>query len=216
VDRRREAARQFACVGLQDRVEFHIVAKHPTNCEQGIYTSHLDCLARGLKGGAQHILIFEDDVVFANYSPQILARGLAGLELLNEWQVCFFGCMVSWVERTSTPALVRIGYRSLAHAYGVNRSFAEFLVQHHPWRGTAYDDLLRDFKSSRMYALYPACAFQSNASSDNDVYLPLDRFRRCCGGLKNLQRLNEFYHRFCWWIVGGHVLVLFGLGYWLW
>lgn len=215
-DRRHEALRQFDAVGLLDRVEFHIVDKHPTDCEQGIYESHLACLKRGLTTGTGHILVFEDDVVFDNYSPEVLARGLAALLDQDEWHICFLGCMVKWSERTSEPALVRIGYRSLAHACGVNRHFAKRLVQHSPWRGVAYDDMLLEMNSPHMYTLFPACAFQSDSPSDNDAYLPLDRFRRLCGGLKRLQRKNEVYQRYRVWIIGGHFLLVFSLVYWLW
>ncbi len=214
-DRRREAMRQFASVGLEGRVEFLTVAKHPTDCEQGIYASHLECLARGLAAGAAHILVFEDDVVFEDFSPHVLTDAVEGLQRQADWEVLFLGCMVKRSESTACSALVRIRYRSLTHAYGINRSFAKTLVRHHPWRGIAYDDLLRDLCGDNMYAVYPGFAFQSDSASDNDVYLPLDRFRRLCGGLRSLQKKNEWYNRYRWWVIGGHCLVLLALAAWL-
>ena len=63
-DRRKQAEKQFADVGLLERVEFIIVEKHPVNQEKGIFQSHMFCLSKGLKANARNILIFEDDVFF--------------------------------------------------------------------------------------------------------------------------------------------------------
>jgi hypothetical protein len=52
-DRREEAKTQFESVGLLERVEFVIVRKHPFDCEQGIFESHLLCMKKGLSAGAR-------------------------------------------------------------------------------------------------------------------------------------------------------------------
>lgn len=208
VDRRRAAQAQFHSVGLGDRVEFHLVRKHPNNCEQGIYESHLHCLASGLTAGAERILIFEDDVVFSGFSPERLADAIRFLRLESDWQAFFLGCLVHRSRKTVCRSVVHVRYRSLAHAYAVSRNFAETLVANYPWRGLAYDALLRDLCSSHFYALYPAIAFQSNSPSDNDPYLPLDRFRRLCGGLQAVQRSNEWYQRHKGVIICFHALVV--------
>jgi hypothetical protein len=139
-DRRREAMRQFAAVGLADRVEFVIVKKHPTDCEQGIYDSHLQCMARGLAAGANAMLIFEDDIVFDRFSPPVLAGSLEFLQGNKDWQVFFLGCMVKWSRRVAGAAVVQVGYRSLTHAYAIGREFAEIMVKEYQWAGVAFDD----------------------------------------------------------------------------
>jgi GR25 family glycosyltransferase involved in LPS biosynthesis len=214
-DRRAEARRQFSRVGLADKVEFLLVEKHPTDCEQGIYESHLRCMAKGLEDGAGRILIFEDDLIFERFSPEILKDAVDFLRENKDWQAFFLGCMVKKSRRTANPAVVRVAFRSLTHAYVVQREFAEGLVSHNPWNNIAFDDFLRDLDSPRMYAVYPSFAFQSNALSDNDPYLPLDRFRRICGGLRSIQKRNELYHHHKWVIIGGHILVLLAIGFWL-
>ena len=210
-DRRQEAMAQFSRVGLAEKVEFILVNKHPTDCEQGIYESHMQCMTKGLEAGAEHILIFEDDIIFEGYTPERLGRAIRFLRRDRDWQALFLGCMVKKSERTGNPAIIRIGYRSLTHAYAVRRKFAETLLQ--PWKNIAFDDFLRDLKSPRMYAVYPSFAFQSNAVSDNERYLPLDRFRRLCGGLRSLQRRNELYHHYKWLIIGCHVLAILAVVY---
>ena len=206
-DRRAEAAAQFARVGLGERVEFVVVQKHPTDCEQGIYESHLLCIARGLARGAKQMLIFEDDILFDGFTTAALERCTAFLAAEPGWHMLFLGCMVKSSRRTTSPGVLQIRYRSLAHAYAVHRCFAERLVAC-PWQGVPYDDFLRDMKDERTFALYPSFAFQSNSPSDNERYLPLDRIRRLLGGLRRLQKMDAFYHRNRWVIIGAHVLAL--------
>jgi GR25 family glycosyltransferase involved in LPS biosynthesis len=205
-DRRAEARAQFARAGLTERVEFVIVPKHPTDCEQGIYESHLLCMEKGLTAGAERILIFEDDVVFERFEGEILAHCADFLSRNQTWHMLFLGCMVRGSRSTAYPSVRKIKYRSLTQAYVIHRRFAEILVQH-PWHKIPYDDFLKGLRDDETYVVYPAIAFQSNSRSDNERYLPLDRFRRLCGGLQNLQKRNGFYHRHRPLIIGAHVLV---------
>jgi GR25 family glycosyltransferase involved in LPS biosynthesis len=207
-DRQVEALAQFDRVGLARRVEFVLVEKHPLDCEQGIYESHLLCLRKGLAAGAERMLIFEDDIVFDRMNPTTLTAGMNFMRNHERWHMLFLGCMVSRSRRTAYPSILRIAYRSLTHGYVIHRRFAEVLAGR-PWQKIPYDDFLRDLKDDQMYALYPSIAFQSDSTSDNERYLPLDRFRRICGGLQKIQKRNEFYHHNKVLIVGAHILVVF-------
>ncbi len=211
-DRRAEAAAQFTKVGLAERVEFVVVKKHPTDCERGIYESHLLCMAKGLAAGARQMLIFEDDIVFDGFTAAALERCGAFLAAETDWHMVFLGCMVKASRRTRFPGVVRVRYRSLTHAYAIQRRFAERLVAR-PWQGVPYDDFLRDLEDERSFALYPSFAFQSDSPSDNERYLPLDRVRRLLGGLRSLQKKDEFYHRHRPVIIGAHVLALLLLAF---
>lgn len=209
---RREAVRaEFARVGLV--VEF-VMADKAANPEQGIYESHLLCLQRGQEAGAQRILVFEDDVLFRRFSADRLAQMTAFLETA-EWDAFFLGCLVKSCHKLRGLPVARIRYRSLTHAYAVNRSFAAWLVEQ-PWRGLAYDDFLCSLPAPRFFAACPAFAFQSDSPSDNDACLRLDRLRRRFGGLLFLQQLSEFGHRF-WWqlmLVNAAALVLLAFALW--
>jgi GR25 family glycosyltransferase involved in LPS biosynthesis len=211
-DRRSTALAQFAAVGLAGAVEFVVVDKHPSDSEQGIYESHLSCMKRGLAAAARRILIFEDDVVFRRFSAPRIKDINTFMRDNGDWQAFFLGCLVNSSRRTDFSSVVRIDYRSLSHAYVVTAAFARDLIANRPWSGVAFDAMLRDVQSSRMYALYPSIAFQSSAASDNDRYLPLDRFRRLCGGLEHIQRCNEFYQLHKRAIIGGHLLALLAIG----
>lgn len=212
-DRRAEAEAQFASVDLSESVEFVIVKKHPTDCEQGIYESHMHCMKKGLDAGAKRILIFEDDIVFDRFDKAVLSSGIDFLENHPTWHMFFLGCMVRESRSTSNPSVLKIKYRSLTQGYVIHHKFAEVLLTC-PWQKMPYDDFLKELKDEETYVAYPSVAFQSNSRSDNERYLPLDRFRRLCGGLKKLQMRNEFYHRHRLKIIGAHMLVLGLLIYW--
>lgn len=204
-DRQAEARAQFTGVGLAERVEFVLVDKHPTDCEQGIYESHLLCLKKGLQAGAKRMLIFEDDIVFDRFTPEILARCMDFIHTHDRWNMLLFGCMVRHSKPTAYPSILKVRFRSLTHAMVVHRRFAEFLVGH-PWQSVAYDDFLKDLSDNQTYTVYPSTAFQSSSRSDNERYLALDRFRRFCGGLRAIQKRNEFYHHNRVLVIGAHVL----------
>lgn len=212
-DRRAEARAQFAAVGLLPRVEFVIAKKHPVDPEQGVYESHMRCIGKALAAGARYFLVLEDDIVFDGFHEGRLKDAMAFLSTLPAWHMLFLGCMVQGSRRTRCPSVMKIRYRSLTHACVLNRGFAETLARI-PWQNVPYDDLLRDLSDEHTYALYPAAAFQSNSPSDNDRYLPLDRFRRIFGGLRRLQKLDEFYHRHRRLIVAAHVAALCGFAAW--
>ena len=93
-DRRAQAAAQFARVGLAGRVIYLTVARHPTDCEQGIYESHLACMRQGLADGAHRVLIFEDDVMFEGFDPTRFTTAVVFLDRHPDWQIFFLGCMV--------------------------------------------------------------------------------------------------------------------------
>jgi hypothetical protein len=213
-DRRRQVLLQFKRVGLADRVEFVRVQRHPLDCEQGIYESHQECIRKGLGAGAGTILIFEDDVVFERFSTERLARCTTFLQTRSDWNAFFLGCLSKKSRRTENPSVMQISYRCLAHAYALNRTFAEVLVRK-PWRKEPYDGILSRFPGG-MYAMYPACAFQGNASSDNRNHRFLDGARRSLGGLKRIQKINEWRLTHRHMFVALHVAGLLALAVLVW
>jgi GR25 family glycosyltransferase involved in LPS biosynthesis len=206
-DRREMARQEFARIGLAERVQFVIVDSHPTDSEQGIFESHMSCLRAGLAAGAQNIVVFEDDILIRRFSPKVLANAIRFMKSTADWHMFFFGCFVRSSRKTPFESVLKIRYRCTAHAYVVNRTFAQKLVEI-PWRGVAYDDLLRSMQDERFYACYPAFAFQSGSSTDNHKLRGIDRARRLTGGLYRLQRWNEFSHRRLVTLIVVHVLIV--------
>ena len=190
-DRQQQAAAQFARVGLADRVEFAIGLKHPTNAERGNFIAHMDCLRAGVAAGARTICMFEDDIVFERFSLPRLQRAIAFMRSSGDWKMFFLGCFVKSSRRTKYPSVAKIRFRSTTHAYVITRDFAEKLLEM-PWPGHCLDDLICSMDDPGMYAIHPMIAFQSNSPTDNDRQINLDRFRRLLGGLRPLQKWNEF------------------------
>ncbi len=212
-DRRTQAAREFASAGLADRVEYHVVPKH-RDPEKGCFESHIACISKGFRAGAERILVFEDDIRFERFHPEILEKAMTFLEKEPDWHMLFLGCMVRRSRRTRHPGILRVRFRSLTHAYILRRDFAAGLVDR-PWHGVPFDDFIRDLRDDHSYAVHPAFVFQSDSRSDNERYLPLDRFRRLCGGLIRLQKLDEFLHLHRPLLVAIHVMALLALAVWL-
>jgi len=189
-------------------VEFVIVARHPENPVQGIFESHLLCLGKGLTAGARHILVFEDDVFFRNFDSRALGDACSGLARIGSWNALFLGCITSGSRRTGTRSLARIRYRCLAHAYALNRAFAERIVRE-KWNDIPYDMLLRK-RSADFFAVYPMFAFQGLSGTDNRTVM-IDRMRRFFGGLPFIQQVNELYQNHKAPVLAVNLLVLLGL-----
>ncbi len=189
-DRLMEARRQFAFVGLADRVEFIIVQKNMDDQVKGIFQSHMSCLTKGLAAGARHILVFEDDILFRGYSERKLHEAFLFLQETEGWNAFFLGCLTNGSTRTASAAVAKVKYRCLAHAYALNRPFAERLVRE-KWSGIPFDDLLRRCNDG-FFALSPMCAYQGLTGSDNRT-VALDWLRKVFGGLPFIQRSNEVF-----------------------
>jgi GR25 family glycosyltransferase involved in LPS biosynthesis len=189
-DRLMEARRQFASVGLAGRVEFVIVQKNIDDQVKGIFQSHMSCLTKGLAAGARHILVFEDDILFRDFTEQNLHEACRFLQETGRWDAFFLGCLTNGSTRTVSAAVAKVKYRCLAHAYALSRPFAERLVREE-WSGIPFDELLRR-NNDKFFALYPMCAYQGLAGSDNRT-VALDWLRNLFGGLPFIQRGNEVF-----------------------
>lgn len=190
-DRMAAAREQFALAGLGERVKFLVVARDEEDPARGIYGSHQRCLSLGLAAGARHILIFEDDVFFRDCNQERLRQACRFLREADTWDVFFLGCLSNGSRPTGQDAVVRVRYRCLAHAYALNRPFAERIARE-PWRGVPIDGLLQAV-GGQFFALRPMCAFQGLATSDNKTVW-IDRIRTLFGGLPLIQQGNELYH----------------------
>jgi len=216
LDRREHVKKQFAEVGLLERVEFVLVARHPENREKGIFESHMLCLKKALAAGARHILVFEDDVFFRDFDSRTLAEACLQLDRLARWDGLFLGGITSGSRKTGVKSLVSIKYRCLSHAYALNAPFARRIVRDE-WSGIPYDGLLRR-NNGDFFAIYPMCAFQGLSASDNQT-VAIDRMRRLFGGLPFIQKMNEIYQNHKALVLAVHLAVFLVLGtlvYTLW
>jgi GR25 family glycosyltransferase involved in LPS biosynthesis len=207
-ERRQAAEASFAQVGLTGKVEFVIVKRHPVNVEQGMYESHMTCLRKGLEAGAEKIVVFEDDVVFDRFDAERFRKCTQFLSENSDWKVLLLGALIRSSRKTTNPFIQKVLYQSLAHAYALNRPYAETLA-YQPWQGIIIDTLFRPLRD-HIYAVYPMIAFQKDFASDNE-YPVLERFRRFFGGLGRIQKANEFYQRHKVGIITAHIMVILAI-----
>ena len=206
-DRQHSAETSFAKVGLTGKVEFVLVKPHPSNIEQGIYDSHMACLRKGLEAGAESIIVFEDDIMFDRFDAEHFKQCTQFLAEHPDWKVLLLGALIRSSRKTANKYIQRVGYQSLAHAYALNRPYAETLA-YQPWQSIVLDTIFRPLNKD-LYAVYPMFAFQSDFTSDNDKkYNRLELFRRLCGGLERIQKANEFYNRHKFSIYSAHIIVI--------
>lgn len=205
-DRRKSAQAEFVKVGLGNRVEFLISERYSNDFEKEVYDSHMMCLRKGLEAGAKNIVIFEDDIEFDRFDPKRLECCTGFLQKHPEWKVMLLGALIRSSQKTSDPCVQKVRYQSLTHAYVLNRHYAETLA-YEPWQGIVNDTLFRPLNDD-VYALYPMCAFQKNFTSDNYKYPWLARIRNVLGGLKRIQKANEFYHRHKLCMIAAHVVMV--------
>lgn len=209
-DRRQSAAASFAKVGLTGKVEFVLVKLHPSNVEQGMYESHMTCLRKGLEVGAKSIVVFEDDVIFDRFDAEHFQQCTQFLAEHPDWKVLLLGALIRSSRKTTNPFIQKVRYQSLAHAYALNRNYAETLA-YQPWQGIIIDTIFRPLDND-IYAVYPMFAFQNDFSSNNDKkYKGLERFRRLCGGLERIQKANEFYQRHKFGVIAVHVVIILSI-----
>ena len=204
-DRYERARAEFARVGLLDLVEFIIVDKHPTDSECGIYESHLACLRAVSRPALRKLSFSKTTLSSSAFPPSAFRRAVRFMESGTDWAAFFFGCFVNSAKKTAFRSVVKIKYRCMAHGYAVTREFATRLVETE-FRGVSYDDFLRSIAGDRFYALYPACAYQSDSPTDNDKLFHVDRARRMAGGLRRLQHFNELVNHWLIHIIIAHVL----------
>jgi hypothetical protein len=167
------------------------------------------CLKKALAEGAATILIFEDDVFFRNFNAGVLREACSRLDSSTHWNAFFLGCLTGGSRRTGENSLVKIRYCCLAHAYALNRPFAERIVREN-WNNIPFDNLLQR-SSTDFYAIYPMCAFQGRSGTDNQT-VAIDLIRRLCGGLPFIQRANEFYQNHKGPLLAVQLAVLLVLG----
>jgi len=208
-DRRQSALKEFLKVGLADRVEFVIGERLPYDLEQQVYESHMICLRKGLDEGAQTIVIFEDDIEFDRFDLQRLRSCAEFLRQHPEWKVFLLGALIRSSSKTTNPCVQKVRYQSLTHAYALNRHYAETLA-YEPWQGMVNDTIFQSLTDD-VYAICPMCAFQKNFTTDNYKYPNLALIRNLIGGLKRIQKGNEFYQSHKFGVIAAHVVIILSL-----
>lgn len=158
VDRWKSVTDQFEQVGLLEHVT-RVSAIVEDDPREGCLKSHIHCVADAMRNNCKNILIFEDDVYFLQFSPELLSGVLQYLEQDQRWDLFYLGGNVMYPARFVRKHLFRSRFFS-THAYIINsRAFEKVLEAAIPidkWYAW----------NTRSYGLYPMIATQAETYSD--------------------------------------------------
>jgi Glycosyltransferase family 25 (LPS biosynthesis protein) len=131
----------------------------------------------GWRTGGDAVIIFEDDVIL---SADFRAR-LEALELPEDWEICYFGCVFHQMPTVLGGGLVRLNGTSWdAHGYMIRKPFAKFLdreyakvsratFQRPADRELANDTIMADYHGQfPAYGVWPPMAWQVEGLSNNE------------------------------------------------
>ena len=157
-DRWNEARREFAALGIADRVERVAAIAHPDR-EESCRLSHLECIRRGAGAGAETVLIFEDDVTFPSFSRQAFVASLERLRDVPDWELFYLGGIILATPADVQSELFRAPLAQ-THAYAIHRrAFAKVQASTVP-----YDLWCANHLTS--YCAEPMLAWQRDGFSD--------------------------------------------------
>jgi GR25 family glycosyltransferase involved in LPS biosynthesis len=197
-DRRLRAVSQFRRVGLQVEMIPAPDAISTTQTRGWKSTGLRACALAHRLGwrsawriGAAAAIIFEDDVILSSdFKPRLEA-----LELPEDWQICYFGCVFHQPPTQLGNGIVKIhGTTWDAHGYIIRKDFARFLDREYAKvsranfrpssaRQFANDTIMADFHGQfPAYGVWPPMAWQVEGLSNNENcvrgnYLPDGRQR---------------------------------------
>jgi hypothetical protein len=158
-DRWQASLKEFAAIGIADRVERLSAIRHADGAE-GCRLSHIECVKRGAAAGAETVLIFEDDVTFPGFSSERLARSLDRLGTVPDWELFYLGGLIQTEPRERYEHLLAAPVVQ-THAYAIHRRGFDAVVQ----RSTAPFDLWCA-GTLKSYFAYPILAWQRDGDSD--------------------------------------------------
>ena len=117
-ERWRNMRERFARLGIGDRVQRFSAIATPGNHHIGCALSHRALIAQARERGYRRILVFEDDALFLDRTPQVLAQALPELERIH-WHIFYLGAMTWGRELPPEP-----GCEFLSRAQGVTCTHA--------------------------------------------------------------------------------------------
>lgn len=135
VDRWEQAQKEFDKMGLSDVTRFSAV-KHEKGAI-GCRESHLGIIKEAKELGLKNVLIFEDDVLVLDDYLDKVEDSLNELNGLD-WDLFYLGATVDPnVGRLTkvTPNIVRTNFAYTTHAYAINHTMFDFILDQGPIHG---------------------------------------------------------------------------------
>lgn len=126
-DRRRLVHAEFDKVGISERVAYMHAPKpiedhHTPNFRMagqfGVTMSQIKILGCALSEASGHVLVFEDDVCFANRWHEMLTAAIS--ELPDDWGIFYLGSQPSKKVNQLSASLYESNYMFGAYGYAIN------------------------------------------------------------------------------------------------
>lgn len=179
-DRWELAQKEFQKIGIQPK-RFDAI-KHATPW-MGCRLSQIAILSKALKEN-KSVLIFEDDVEFPNFEPDILEKALE--EISNySWDMFYLGGNILKPFYQVSAHLAKLNHCQSTHAYGVNKKFlpnlVPFLEQVEIIIDVVYANAV--IPQSNCYITVPMLAIQRASYSDIEktimtYEIPMERYKQ--------------------------------------
>jgi glycosyl transferase family 25 len=160
-ERWQQAYEEFSRAGIEARVE-RFPGIEDSNPRRGCALSHQACIKEAQRSGCSSVLIFEDDVVWREWSSvseATLTRAVTELKRDQSWQLFYLGGRLQRQARAVSPDVFESRLWS-THAYAVSdRAFEEMAAFELPidvWFANTF----------RSYCIAPMLAVQREGFSD--------------------------------------------------
>jgi GR25 family glycosyltransferase involved in LPS biosynthesis len=145
-------------------VKFYIANKSNLGGASGCYDSHLQVIKDAYESGANHCVVFEDDIEFTSSYNTTVMNEVVDFVLNNrDWDLLFLGSYpkIGW---NSAKRITNNIYKvkcALAHSYIISRSYME-RIKDSKYIGVPIDDV---FQYAKSYAVLPSLFIQKPNNS---------------------------------------------------
>lgn len=167
LDRWEQVQTEFKKLGVENVKRFSAVRneKGAIGCRE----SHLNIIKETKELGLKNVLIFEDDVLVLGEHLNKIESALNELKTLD-WELFYFGATVDPnVGRLSsvTPTIVRTNFAYTTHAYAINNSIFDFILENAPYQPIIDVFYNRNIVTrGKSYIINPMLCIQQESYSD--------------------------------------------------
>lgn len=185
-DRREQFEAEMKAVGLEGwatrvpAVPYHKGLHAKPDCDQcdkhaACGLMHRAIIQNAKERGLRNVLIFEDDIKFYNEGPEpgiaIIEKSISQLSKIGQWDVIHLSAFTVENELPRiTPNLITTPTCLTAHAYGINSSAYDYLLDYNPHTDCPFDGWMGQRPFIKKFVTYPLAIYQREGVSDLDAF----------------------------------------------
>lgn len=185
-DRREEFESEMKSIGLEGWVQrvpaipYEKGMHFKENCDQcdkhaACGMTHKRIIQYAKDNKLENILILEDDIIFHNEGErpgiEIIEDSLDQLTQIGHWDVMYLSAFTTESDlRQVAPNLITSDTCLTAHAYGINHTVYDTLLEYNPTTDSPLDGWIGNRHFIKKYVTYPLAIYQRDGVSDLDAY----------------------------------------------